>query len=330
MTVKINKALVTGGSGFVGSRLVVFLVKEEIPVRVFVRSPPLPGVLPPDVEVVSGDLRDVDSLRKAVRECDTVFHLAARVHTVTKKTGDDPLYHQVNLVGTENILKASAEAGICRFIFFSSVKSMGEGGGLCLDESSEPVPLTPYGKSKLAAEKLVHEFGRRFGMHTVCLRFPLIYGPGVKGNLQRMESRIESGFFPPLPEFGNKRSLFHCQDAARAALLVANKDEACGKTYIVTDGKVYSTRDLYIQMCRALGKPVPKWVVPQFLLAGLARLGDMFRFVFRVRVGFDSEALEKLSSSAWYSSGKISRELGFYPKFSFRVESDKATSENHK
>ena len=145
-----------------------------------------------------------------------------------------------------------------------------------------------------------------------------------------MESRIERGLFPPLPEFGNKRSLVHYQDAVRAAMWVEKKDEARGKTYIVTDRKVYSTRELYVQMCRDIGKPVPKWVVPQSFLAGMARLGDMFRIVFRVRVGFDSESLGKLSSTAWYSSEKIFRELGFRPTFTFSVGSGITSPENHR
>lgn len=313
----IKKALVTGGSGFVGSRMTDYLGKKGVAVRVLVRKIPAPGVFSDEVEVAEGDLKDPRSLKQAVMDCDTVFHLAARVHAVGEKSGDHPLYYQVNLRGTENILKASADSGVRRFIFFSSVKAMGEGGDLCLDESAVPQPVTPYGKSKLEGENLVHEYGRRFDMHTVCLRFPLIYGPGVKGNLERMRARIEKGVFPPLPEFGNKRSLVHYQDAVRAALLAAEMDEARGKTYIVTDGKVYSTRELYVLMLRAAGKRVPKWRFSMALLKGLARLGDIFRAVSGASPGFHSEALEKLSSSAWYSSEKITRELGFYPEYSF-------------
>ena len=325
----MKKVFVTGAGGFIGGHLIQRLLREKCNIRALVRSRVSRHQWSSEIEVFDGDILDKKRMRNAVSGCDTIFHLAGKVHDLSEKGGNDESHRTVNIGGTRNVLEGAVAAGISRFIFFSSVKAMGEGGDRCLDESAEPEPVTPYGKSKLAAEKLVHEYGCRFGIHTVCLRFPLIYGPGVKGNLQRMMVRIESGIFPPLPEFGNKRSLIHYHDAIQAAVLAASKTEAAGKTYIVTDGRAYSSRELYVLMCRVAGKAIPNWTLPISFFRALGRLGDFGRAVFGVRMGFDSEALGKLASSAWYSSEKISRELGFNPAFSFergQVEMGKGTN----
>jgi nucleoside-diphosphate-sugar epimerase len=190
---------------------------------------------------------------------------------------------------------------------------MGEGGSRCLDESYNGQPETPYGRSKLDAERTTLEVGRRTGLHVACLRLPLVYGPGNKGNLFRMIEAIDRGFFPPLPELGNRRSMVHVEDVARAAVLAAETPSANGQCYIVTDGRTYSTRELYMMICKGLGREIPAWHVPVWVLKALAVAGDAIGKVLGKRFMFDSDALEKLTGSAWYSSEKISRELGYKP-----------------
>jgi len=189
------------------------------------------------------------------------------------------------------------------------VKAMGEGGPDCLDESVACHPETPYGRSKLAAERLVLEGG--YVSEPVVLRLSMVYGPTDKGNLPRMIEAAMKGRFPPLLETDNKRSMVHVDDVIAAALLAAEKPEAAGQIYIVTDGETYSTRLIYEWICEALDKPVPSWSIPMPVLRGLARVGDGIGNLRGKRFMFDSAALEKLTGSAWYDAGKISRELGF-------------------
>lgn len=188
---------------------------------------------------------------------------------------------------------------------------MGEGDGRCLDESFDGQPETPYGRSKLEAERATLEFGRRSGLHVACLRLPLVYGPGTKGNLFRMIAAIDRGIFPSLPESGNHRSMVHVADVVQAAVLAAETPAANGQCYIVTDGGTYSTRELYLLICRGLGRTVPPWRVPLWALRVAAVAGDAIGKVLGRRFVFESDALEKLIGSAWCSSGKISRELGY-------------------
>ena len=269
------------------------------------------------VEVVAGDVRDPQAMKAAAVGCETVFHLAGKAHALSEFREDEAAHWTINVDGTRNILEGAVAGGAHRFVLFSSVKAMGEGGSLCLAEAFDGPPETPYGRSKLEAERLVLEIGKRAGLHVSCLRFPLVYGPGNKGNLYKMIAAIDRGIFPPLPELVNRRSMVHVADVVQAALLAADQAAANGRCYIVTDGRSYSTRELYELICGALGKRIPGWHVPLWMLHVLGRVGDAIGRVRGKRFLFDSDALEKLIGSAWYSSEKISRELGYRPGMTF-------------
>ncbi len=310
-------ALVTGAGGFIGRHLIERLLHDGRAVRALVREAGRPGDWPAGVEVVAGDVRDPQAMKAAAAGCEAVFHLAGKAHALTEVQGDEEVYRAVNTDGTRHVLEGAVAGGARRFVLFSSVKAMGEGGARCLDETFDGPPETPYGRSKLAAEQLTLDIGRRAGLHVSCLRLPLVYGPGNKGNLSKMIAAIDRGLFPPLPELGNRRSMVHVVDVARAALLAADQAVANGRRYIVTDGHAYSTRQLYELICRALGKRVSGWHVPLWTLQAMGRAGDAIGRVRGKRFIFDSDALEKLTGSAWYSSEKITRELGYRPSVSF-------------
>lgn len=313
----MEKVFVTGASGFIGVHLIERLRRDGCAVRALVhraraRLPPLQGV-----EVVEGDVRQAVLMKAFTAGCDAVFHLAGRAHALAESPGDEDAYFAVNVEGTRNVLEGAAAAGARRVVFFSSVKVMGEETPECCDESFPAQPLTAYGRSKLDAERVVLDCGRRAGLQVACLRLPLVYGPGNKGNLLRMISAIDRGRFPSLPELGNRRSMVHVRDVVQAAVLAAGTPAASGQCYIVTDGQVYSTRQLYALICRALGKRIPAWHVPVWALEVLGRAGDTIGRIRGRRFVFDSDALHKLIGSAWYRSEKIARELGYRPTITF-------------
>ncbi len=312
------KALITGAGGFIGQRLVKRLLAENCSVVALIHHQPGPSDSFDRVEQVFGDSQDADAMKAAAKGCDTVFHLAARVHALSDTNADHALYDSLNIDGTRNVLEAATACGVERFVFFSSVKVLGEGGPERIDEDHEAIPETAYGRSKLAAEKLVLEYGKRSGMHVACLRLPLVYGPGNKGNLFRMIATIDRGMFPPLPTIGNRRSMVHVSNVLDAALSVATHPNANGQSYIVADAEAYSTDELYRMICQGLGRKAPRWSVPKGVLQLLGLIGDVIGRVRGRRFFFDSDALDKLIGSAWYSSDKISRELGYQPAIEFR------------
>jgi nucleoside-diphosphate-sugar epimerase len=278
---------------------------------------PFEAVVREKLQVFACDIRDEYAMREAAADCDTVLHLAGRAHAVSELDNGKHKHQSVNVDGTRNVLAAAEAAGATAFLFFSSVKAMGEGGQRCLDETAEPRPTTAYGRTKLEAERLVIEHGSRLKLHAVCLRLPVVYGPGNKGNIYRMIDWTARGLFPPLPEVGNRRSIVHVANVVEAACLAAVSPAASGQTYIVTDRRPYSSRELYELICKGLGRAIPGWNVPVPLLRGLARAGDAIGRLRRRRFFFDSDALEKLVGSAWYSSEKIYRELGYRPSIDF-------------
>ncbi len=327
--------LITGATGFIGRHLVARLLEAGASVRVVVREARVrdaarlwQGV---KLTQVVADLMNQDLPGHICDQVDTVFHLAGYAHA---EDTNDPrvanVHWQITVEGTRMLLAQAAHSGVGRFVFVSSVKAMGEGGDGVIDETSSSIPITAYGKAKHAAEEIVLAAGPAHGMHVCVLRLPLVYGPGGRGNLSRMISAIDRGRFPPISDTGNRRSMVHVDDVVQALLLAAEKPEACGKTYIVIDGQAYSTRQIYECCCEALGKPVPRWSVPLSVLKLVAKSGDIFLQLTGRRFFLDSERLEKLTGSAWYSSDKISRELGYRPTRNLRDALPGMVVEYHK
>jgi UDP-glucose 4-epimerase len=306
----VKRSLVTGADGFIGTVLSRRL--EESGARVFRLSRKAAG---PDT--IAADLGRDPIVGLGEIKPDTVFHLAGRVHAMDEGTAAEAEHIRVTVEGTRYLLQAAADAGVSAFVFFSTCAVMPEGSASELDETARPAPATPYGRAKLRAEELVLGMNGKGGMRTVCLRLPMVYGPGHKGQLPRMIRAIDRGAFPPLPQYQGKRSLVHVEDAASAAILVAQRSEAAGQVYIVSEPRAYSSREIYEIVLRSLGRRPPAWHVPRAVLASVALAGDLGEKVARRRLPFDSAALSKLSVPAIYSAAKIQRELGFKTAWSF-------------
>lgn len=305
-----SPVLVTGASGFVGRRAVALLAGKGIPVRALVREGSIESASP-FVTSVRGDLFDPEALQRAAEGCRSVIHLAAKTHDVTSKAALES-YRRMNVEGTRAVLLATLRAGVEAFCFVSSVKAIGEGGETTVDEGAPERPETPYGITKLEAERLVASEAAAARVRWTVLRLPLVYGAGVKGNLAAMLAAVDRGFLPPPPRLANRRSLVGVEDVARACELVIRDPRAGGRTYVLTDGRDYSTREIYELVARAVGRTPSRWALPISALRAAARMGDVFASL-GARAPFDSARLEKLVGSASYSSKRIRLELGFAP-----------------
>lgn len=280
-------SLITGANGFIGRRLV------QPGDRGLMRNL---TALPSSVR---GDLLDFSSLASACEGTETIFHCAGYAHALS--SSDPDVHWRINYEGTRNLLAAAGHAGVRRFIFLSSVKAMAEPGDVCADENWPGEPMTHYGKSKRAAENAVLEAGSKYGMHVVNLRLAMVYGRGGRGNLERMARAIRAGWFPPLPETGNRRSLVHVKDVVEVMRLVAEKAEANGRTYIVADSCTYSGRQIYESIRTALDlSALPSFTVPAGFLRAAGHLN--------ARLG---EIVDRLIGSECYSPARIEQELGW-------------------
>ena len=290
----MTKYLVTGSTGFIGSRLLGLLKTIECDVRLLARSKVN------NYETVVCNLNQERIPNHALESIDTVFHLAGFAHDMQDSSKVKNLYHIVNVQATVELARLAVENDIKRFVFISSIKA----GGLpiseyCASEVDQNDPEGVYGKTKREAELKLLKIGKESGMHVSIIRPSLVYGPNVKGNLQLMLSSIKKGWFPPLPETGNKRSMIHVNDLVLAIFLVANDYRANGEIFIATDGAPHSSREIYNAMCSVLEKSIPKWSIPKFLIDMASSINPRIKY-----------KLNKLLGDECYSSAKLEA-LGF-------------------
>lgn len=171
--------LVTGGGGFIGSHLVDLLLKQGHSVRVLDNfSTGHRGNLPLShsaLQVVEGDIRNLETVEQSVTGADAVVHLAA-VASVQASV-DDPLgTHEVNLIGTINLLEAAKKHSVKRFVFASSAAVYGDVQQLPVSENTPLQPLTPYAADKLSSEYYIDFYRRQYGLNPVVFRFFNIFG----------------------------------------------------------------------------------------------------------------------------------------------------------
>lgn len=296
----MNSALVTGGSGFIGQHLISLLSSEGFELKLLTRTP-IDGFVNIKCDLQNNIPKD------ALKGVDTIFHLAGFTHDRGNDVLNQKLYYAVNVKATVQLAELAVKLGVSKFIFVSSVKAGGSSlNGECLDEESIHEPEGIYGKTKREAELKLIEIGRRSGMQISIIRPSLVYGPDVKGNLKMLISGIRKGWFPPLPELGNRRSMIHVDDLVRSLLFVSKSDHVNGEIFIATDSVNYSSRDIYETICYLYGISIPKWGVPKIIFDSFNFLGKDYKY--RVR---------KLLGSDCYSSKKL-HDMGFVNEKSFK------------
>jgi len=295
----VKRALVTGCGGFIGAYLVAALQARGVWVRGLVR-----GNCPCRAEeVCHGDITRADTLEGIARGVDVVFHLAGVSRdTVDADREERARLHTVNCDGTAAVLAQAMRDGARRFVLFSSVKAQAGGQGA-------------YGESKHAAEQIALQAAQRSELAVTVLRPAPVYGPGSQGNLQRLLEAVRRGRVPPLPRGGGLRVLVDVRDLVEVACTVAVRAEAAGRVYVVNDGQSYSARQIYEEMCRALGRPVPSWAVPAGGLRVAAAAGDLLQRVSGRPMPFNRASLARLLDGAWYDGSPIREELGVQPRF---------------
>lgn len=305
----MSKILITGASGFIGRHLAAQLACEHSVIALG-RSP----VDGPWEQFITYDVASGVALPDSALEgVDTLFHLASKAHALSEKVGAVDGYDEVIVEGTTAVVRAAEHAGVRALVYLSSVKAMGEGGDRLvqtkpIDEAASTTPSTPYGKAKLAAERIV--FASAIP-HVVILRPVMVYGPGHKGNLDRMAEAIRRKRFPPIAENGNRRSMVHVDNLTKACIAVANAPATNRKTYILAEPNPRSTRQLYDQLRVEMGLPAVQWSIPGCLLKVAALGGDLLGRLSGRRMPLDSDSLQKLLGSAWYDGSAIEHDTDF-------------------
>jgi len=296
------RVLVTGANGFVGRALVPLLAGRGYWVRAAVRN--AGTAVPAAAETVAiGDIGPNTDWTRALDGIEAVVHLAARVH-VMRDTAADPLaaFRAVNAEGTRRLAESAASAGVRRLVYLSSVKALvDESQPRALDDATTPDPHSPYGVSKLEAERALAGIADRTGLEVVTIRPPLVYGPGVGGNFRSLLKLVASGLPLPLGALDNRRSLVFVGNLADAAALCLTHPQAPGGTFLVQDGQPLSTAELVRAIGVALGRPARLLPVP----AGLMALG--------ARLAGKQAVYDRIAGSLIVDDRAIRQRLGWVP-----------------
>jgi nucleoside-diphosphate-sugar epimerase len=272
------KVLVTGATGFVGSALVSRLAADRSFSGVVAAVRGNAAAKPEGVwQVHVGDLLPTTDWGPSLLGVDALVHCAARVH-VLLDDAMDPLqaYREVNVIGTLNLARQAAQAGVGRFVFVSSIKVNGESTqpGQPFSAADVPSPLDPYGVSKLEAEQGLRDIEAQTGMEVVIVRPPLVYGPGVKANFATMMRWVARGIPLPLGAIYNARSMVALDNLVDLLVTCIEHPAAAGHTFMVSDGQDVSTTELLRRTAQAMGKKAFLLSVPASVLElGITLLG---------------------------------------------------------
>jgi nucleoside-diphosphate-sugar epimerase len=255
---RYQRILVTGGAGFIGSHIVDRLMKDSFDVTVIddLRTGSLSNINDyrerKNFHLAEGDIRDINLVRKTLKDIDVVFHEAA-LASVTLSVKDPITTNQVNVEGTLNLLKASCDLNVKRFMFASSAAVYGPTKSPQKKEDDSLNPTSPYGVSKLAADNYARVFHRLYGLKTVCLRYFNVYGPRQKvdvhgsygGVISIFINRILSGLPPIIHGDGEQtRDFVYIDDVVEANMLAMNGEDGAGEAFNIGTGKNVSIKKI--------------------------------------------------------------------------------------
>lgn len=248
----MKRVLVTGATGFVGSALTARLAQHDgfAPVAVTRR----PFAFPDGVETIQ--VRDLSELAPKLSGIDTIVHCAARVH-VMREEAVDPLaaFRKDNVEATLRLAVDAARAGVRRFVFLSSIKASGEETfAEPFTEQTEPQPETPYGQSKLEAEKGLRAIASRTSLEVVRIRPPLVYAAHAGGNFARLLRWLCRGLPLPLGSVDNSRSYVALENLVDAIVRCIDHPKAANELFLVSDGEDLSTPDMLCAITEGMDK----------------------------------------------------------------------------
>jgi nucleoside-diphosphate-sugar epimerase len=292
--------LITGATGFIGSHLIPKLEQKNYQITIALRQPFNSN----HKTIVVGEIDNDTSWANALKNIDVVIHMAARAHILEESVANpEAQFDRVNTEGTINLGKQCLEAGVKHFIFLSSIGAVTTLSDNMINESSACNPDTPYGRSKLKAEKALEKLCENSSMTYTILRPTLVYGANNPGNMERLLKLTSKGLPLPLGSINNSRSLVYVGNLVDAIITCIDRTEAKNQTFIVSDGEDLSTPELIRRIGKAMNKTPLLLPIPSHLLkSGTKLLGK-------------GEVGDRLLGSLAVDSSKIRKTLNWQPPY---------------
>ena len=310
--------LVTGASGFTGSHLARSLVARVQAVRGLVRPASLDRTLNLEsagVEIAPGDVTDRVSLDAACRGIETVYHIAAMYRSAGRR---DSVYREVNVGGTENLLRAAEAAGVRRFVHCSTG---GVHGHIEYPPATEDAPLAPgdiYQVTKLEAEERAREFGVRTGLEVVVARPMAIYGPGDTRFLKMFRGMARRQF----PILGPGTVFYHLtyiDDLVEGLFLCGDSPAAVGRTYLLA-GPAYTTlNELAGVIADELEVLPPTWHLPVWPVWMAGAMCEAVCIPLGLEPPLYRRRVDFFTKSRAFDTTRARTELGYAPQIDLRT-----------
>lgn len=306
------RVLVTGASGFIGGRLVRRLLADELSVRALV-LPDEAVALPPEVDVVRGDVTDAESVAAAARDCRRVYHLAA----VVGDWGDERAFVRINVDGTRNVLDAAVAAGCERVLMVSSIVVYGwqMHTSVCDEDRRRELGVSPYSRTKRASEELALDYHAFDRVPVTVVRPGNVYGAGSRVWVDGVLEVVRAGRALLIDRGSGDAVLAHVDNVVEVIALAAANPEAAGRVYNANDGGGVSWRDYFADLAQLAGVAPPRRSVPSTIALGIAAGMERTWAALRrpTRPLLTREAVTLLASRAPVPIERAQRELGYHP-----------------
>jgi nucleoside-diphosphate-sugar epimerase len=304
------RAFVTGGTGFIGKRVVRQLVERDYEVVCLARSPEQAVHLRElGAALVAGDVTDQDSMRQGMSGADVVFHLAAWHESGLPPSADGRM-ERINVGGADNVLGLAVELGVHKIIYTSTVSALGYTHGMVVDETyhHDGSFHCAYDRTKHQAHHLAQQYMAQ-GAPVIIVMPGAVYGPGDPGLLSALWRLLLRRMLPVLPGADVGLSFVYVDDVARGHILAAERGRV-GQSYLL-GGDALTIGDAAQITARLAGVPAPLLFVDSRLVIPLRSLMRWAEKFVTLPLLFNSELARWLGTTWWVSSARAERELGY-------------------
>lgn len=310
------RILITGGTGFIGSRLALHCLANGYPVRVLgqennpAEAANRRAIEGEGAEVVLGSVTQSELVKDLVVDVDAVFHLAAAQHEMNVP---DQHFRDVNVVGTQNVLEASADASVKCLVHGSTIGVYGSAGGV-IDETTACRPDNIYGRTKLEGERLALSFVNT--LPVVAVRIPEVYGPGDRRLLKLFKAIDRGAFFV----IGSGKNLHHpifIDDLVDGLRLALHAPAAVGEAILFAGKDAVTTNEMVAAVAQALDRAPPRFRSPIFPFVAAATVLELTLRPLGVQPPLHRRRLDFFRKSFTLSGAKAKDLLDFSPTVKF-------------